>query len=66
MADASREVYIEVIVVLGRGSFGKVEDFASSDRGEGARLLGSRVVADRRRDWCELPESIEERLGDFL
>lgn len=47
-------------------SFGKVADFASCDSGEGADAPGSSVVADRRRDFWELPDSIDDKLGDLM
>lgn len=34
-------------------------------RGEGVLIVISAVVAERRRCCGELPESMEERLGDF-
>jgi hypothetical protein len=44
---------------------GKSEKFASLDSGDDALALGSRVVADRRREWIELPESIDDKLVDL-
>lgn len=54
------------ISAVGFPSFGKVADLASWDSGDGAGAPGSRVVADRRRDFCELPESIDDMLGDLI
>lgn len=43
---------------------GTVADFTSWPSGEGAGAI-SAVVAERRRDLFELPESIDDRLGDL-
>lgn len=56
----SRVVSIDCGGLLMRGM---VADFTSWVNGDG---VASTAVADRRRDWCELPESIEDKLGDFL
>lgn len=44
---------------------GKSETFASLDSGDDAFALGSRVVAERRRECIELPESIDDKLVDL-
>ena len=44
---------------------GKSEKFASLVSGDDAFALGSRVVADLRREFIELPESIDDRLVDL-
>lgn len=42
-----------------------VPDFTSWARGDG-EASAAVAVADRRLELCELPESIDDRLGDFL
>jgi len=48
----------------GLASRGTVADLTSCVRGDETGGTSS-AVADLRRDWCELPESIDERLGDL-
>lgn len=48
---------------IGFDTRGTVAGLTSCVSGEG---VASKVVAERLLDWCELPESIEDRLGDFL
>ena len=63
-AGISNEVSMLAIWFGGFASRGTVADFISWTSGEGVGAI-SAVVAERRRDCGELPESIEERLGDF-
>lgn len=48
----------------GVGGIGGIGGRVSS-RSAGAREIGSPAVAERRRDWCEVPESMDDRLVDF-
>ena len=57
----SREVLTPPMPLGGFASRGTVAALTSCASGDGI----SAVVADRLLDFCELPESIEDRLGDL-
>lgn len=63
-AGASKEVSIDGISLGIVGDRGKVADLTSFESGDEVGS-GSAVVADRRLDSGEVPESIDDRLGDF-
>lgn len=57
---------LSVVSMLAGGfaSLGTVADFISCASGEGVGAI-SAVVAERRLEACELPESIDDKLGDL-
>jgi hypothetical protein len=62
-AGGGKEVSIACGAFTKRGT---VADLTSCVSGDGLGAIASSVVADRLRDLCELPESMDDRLGDFL
>lgn len=65
VAGVSKDVSIEGRSAGGLATRVATTDFTSCDSGDTAEGNAWTFVADRLRDCCELPESMEDKLGDL-